>query len=89
MYFGRKINMMSERKKFLLKEELKLEKCGEFTMTREEEIEVLKTLIHCIKVTGNITDEECKEMFERESEKINKRYNYNMKESTSKSSQKQ
>lgn len=81
--------MMSERKKFLLKEELKLEKCGEFTMTREEEIEVLKTLIHCIKVTGNITDEECKEMFERESEKINKRYNYNMKESTSKSSQKQ
>ena len=80
--------MMSERQKLLLKEELKLEKCGEFTMTREEEIEALKTLIHCIKVTGNITDEECKEMFERESEKINKRYNYNMKESTNKSSQK-
>ena len=80
--------MMSERQKLLLKEELKLEKCGEFTMTREEEIEVLKTLIHCIKVTGNITDEDCKEMFERESEKINKRYNYNMKESTNKSSQK-
>ena len=30
----------------------------------EEEIEALKTLIHCIKVTENITDEECKEMFE-------------------------
>ena len=58
--------MMSERQKLLLKEELKLEKCGEFTMTREEEIEALKTQIHCIKVTGNITDEECKEMFERE-----------------------
>ena len=39
--------MMSERQKLLLKEELKLEKCGEFTMTREEEIEALKTLIHC------------------------------------------
>ena len=59
--------MMSERQKLLLKEELKLEKCGEFTMTREEEIEALKTLIHCIKVTENITDEECKEMFERDS----------------------
>lgn len=81
--------MMSERQKLLLKEELKLEECGEFTMTREEEIEALKTLIHCIKVTGNITDEDCKEMFERESEKINKRYNYNATESTSKSSQKQ
>ena len=81
--------MMSERQKLLLKEELKLEKCGEFTMTREEEIEALKTLIHCIKVTGNITDEKCKEMFERESEKINKRYNYNTTESTGKGSQKQ
>ena len=80
--------MMSERQKLLLKEELKLEKCGEFTMTREEEIEVLKTLIHCIKVTENITDEDCQEMYERESEKINKRYNYNTKESTNKSSQK-
>ena len=50
---------MSERWKFLLKEELKLEKCGEFTTTREEEIEYLKTLIPCLKVTGNITNEEC------------------------------
>lgn len=59
MYFGRKTNMMSERQKLLLKEELKLEECGEFTLAREEEIESLKTLIHCIKVTGNITNEEC------------------------------
>ena len=88
MYFGRKTNMMSERQKLLLKKELKLEECGEFTLTREEEIEALKTLIHCIKVTGNITDENCQEMFERESEKINKKYNYNMKESTGKGSQK-
>ena len=57
-------------------------------MTREEEIEALKTLIHCIKVTENITDEECQEMFERESEKINKIYNYNATESTGKGSQK-
>lgn len=80
--------MMSERQKLLLKEELKLEKCGEFTMTREEEIEALKTLIHCIKVIENITDEDCQEMFERESEKINKRYNYNATESTGEGSQK-
>ena len=81
--------MISERRKYLLKEELKLEKCGEFTMTREEEIEALKTLIHCIKATGSLTDEKCKEMYERESEKINKRYNYNATESTVKRSQKQ
>ena len=43
--------MMSERRKYLLKKELKLEKCGEFNMTREEGIEALKTLIHCIKVS--------------------------------------
>ena len=69
--------MSSERQKYLSKEKIKMEKCGTFTMTREEEIKALKSLIRCMKMTENFTEEEYEEIYQTELQKINEKYNSN------------
>lgn len=78
IYFGRNNNMYSERQKYLSEENLKFEECGVFSVTKEDEINSLKTLISCMKKTDNYTQDEFKKIYQDELKKINKKYKYNV-----------
>ncbi len=70
--------MNSERQKYLSEEKIKMEKCGEFFMTKEDEINSLKTLISCMKKTENYTQEEFEKIYQDELKKINAKYKSNV-----------
>lgn len=70
--------MNSERQKYLSEEKIKMEECGEFSMTKEDEINSLKTLISCMKKTENYTQEEFEKIYQDELKKINAKYKYNV-----------
>lgn len=64
-----------ERQKMLAKEKLKLEKVGEIKITKEDEIRGLNGLINCMRGFEHRSEEELKEIYDEEYEKINKKYN--------------
>ncbi len=70
--------MNSERQKYLSEEKIKMEECGEFSMTKEDEINSLKTLISCMKKTENYTQEEFEKIYQDELKKINAKYKSNV-----------
>lgn len=70
--------MNSERQKYLSEEKIKVEECGEFSMTKEDEINSLKTLISCMKKTENYTQEEFEKIYQDELKKINAKYKSNV-----------
>lgn len=70
--------MNSERQKYLSEEKIKMEECGAFSVTKEDEINSLKTLISCMKKTENYTQEEFEKIYQDELRKINKKYKSNV-----------
>lgn len=70
--------MNSERQKYLSEEKINMEECGEFSMTKEDEINSLKTLINCMKKTENYTQEEFEKIYQDELKKINAKYKSNV-----------
>ena len=70
--------MNSERQKYLSEEKIKMEECGVFPVTKEDEINSLKTLISCMKKTENYTQEEFEKIYQDELKKINAKYKSNV-----------
>lgn len=70
--------MNSERQKYLSEEKIKMEECGVFPVTKEDEINSLKTLISCMKKTENYNQEEFEKIYQDELKKINVKYKSNV-----------
>nr|DAP03746.1 MAG TPA: hypothetical protein [Caudoviricetes sp.] len=66
--------MDSNRQEYLSREELKMEECGAFSITKEDEIKSLKALIECMKKTENFTEEEFEKIYQDGLQKINEKY---------------
>ena len=66
---------LEERWKMLAKEQIKMEPTGEiFTVTKEDEIRGLKSLIDCIRHFEDLSEEELQKMFEEGMNEINEKY---------------
>jgi len=66
--------MSEERTEMLSKEKLKFKTEGETRLTKEEEIAGLKSMIECMIKFGDLKQEEKELFFQKELEKINKKY---------------
>ena len=71
--------MNFKRQEYLSREELKMEECGNFPMTKEDEIRSLKTLIECMKEAENYMEEEFEKIYRDELQKINDKYDIHNK----------